>query len=106
MNILRPQLEFAGLTQRDVTDMIVIHHTGENDIDASAEQIHEWHLNQGWAGIGYHFVIRKNGDVEIGRPEWAVGSHACAAERVSGIVHKMIFVAQAVIATRVDDGKV
>ena len=76
MNILRPQLEFAGLTQRDVTDMIVIHHTGENDIDASAEQIHEWHLNQGWAGIGYHFVIRKNGDVEIGRPEWAVGSHA------------------------------
>ena len=30
----------------------------------------------GWAGIGYHYVIRKNGQVEIGRPDWAIGSHA------------------------------
>lgn len=64
------------LAERELTDMIVIHHTGEADIDASAEQIHEWHLNNGWAGIGYHFVIRKDGTIEKGRPEWAVGSHA------------------------------
>ena len=48
------------LAERELTDMIVIHHTGEADIYASAEQFHEWHLNNGWAGIGYHFVIRKN----------------------------------------------
>lgn len=64
------------LIERDTTDMIVIHHTGGNDIDASAEQIHEWHLANGWAGIGYHFVIRKDGTIERGRPEWAIGSHA------------------------------
>lgn len=69
-------LEFGALTQRNQTDMIVIHHTGGSDIDASAEQIHEWHLNKDWAGIGYHYVIRKDGTVENGRPEWAMGSHA------------------------------
>lgn len=64
------------LTEREDTDMIVIHHTGGTDIDASAEQIDGWHKNQDWVGIGYHFVIRKNGTIERGRPEWAVGSHA------------------------------
>ena len=64
------------LTEREDTDMIVIHHTGGTDIDASAEQIDGWHKNQDWVGIGYHFVIRKDGTIERGRPEWAVGSHA------------------------------
>lgn len=64
------------LTERDETDMIVLHHTGDTDMDASAKQIHGWHLNQGWAGIGYHYVVRKKGTIEEGRPEWAVGSHA------------------------------
>ena len=64
------------LTEREVTDMIVLHHTGGADIDASAEQIDGWHKNNGWSGIGYHFVIRKDGTIERGRPEWAVGAHA------------------------------
>lgn len=76
MKLRTPQLNFASLSTRPVTDMIVLHHTGGNDIDASAEQIHGWHVAQGWAGCGYHFVIRKDGTVEIGRPEWATGSHA------------------------------
>ena len=72
---LQPNL---SLSERGYTDMIVIHHTGCNDIDASAEQIDGWHkaAPNFWSMIGYHFVIRKNGDIERGRPEWAVGSHA------------------------------
>jgi len=76
VKIKETNLDFGSLSNRATTDMIVLHHTGENDIDASAEQIHSWHLNQEWAGIGYHFVIRKDGTIERGRPEWAVGSHA------------------------------
>lgn len=76
MNIRDYNLKFNNLSARARTDLLVIHHTGERDLDASAEQIHDWHLNQGWAGIGYHFVIRKDGTIEIGRPEWAIGSHA------------------------------
>lgn len=77
-NIIETNLTpILSLAERNQTDMIVIHHTGEADIDASAEQIDQWHKNNNppWAMIGYHFVIRKNGDIERGRLEWAVGSH-------------------------------
>ena len=76
IDIKETNLDFSSLSERSYTDQIVIHHTGCNDIDASAEQIHGWHLNNGWAGIGYHYVIRKDGTIERGRPEWAIGSHA------------------------------
>lgn len=70
-------LHFDSLTQRKATNRIVIHHTGNPvDDDLSAEQIHVSHRSQGWAGIGYHFVIRKDGTVELGRPDWSVGAHA------------------------------
>lgn len=78
MKIRKTNLEFGTLSRRLSTDMIVIHHTGSvHDSDPSVEQIHYSHKNgNGWAGVGYHFVVRKDGTVEIGRPEWAVGSHA------------------------------
>lgn len=68
---------FGDLVNRPRTDMIVIHHTGNPiDDDCSAEQIHQSHLAQGWSGIGYHYVIRKDGTIEQGRPHWVVGAHA------------------------------
>ena len=33
-------------------------------------------MAKGWAGIGYHYVIRKDGTIERGRPLAAVGAHA------------------------------
>lgn len=76
IDIKETYLDFNSLAERSYTDMIVIHHTGSPDMDASAEQIHGWHLSNGWSGIGYHYVIRKDGTIERGRPEWAIGSHA------------------------------
>ena len=76
-NVKEYDLDFTTLYARDDTDMIVIHHTGNPyDDDLSAEQIHASHIMQGWSGIGYHYVIRKDGTIEEGRPEWAVGAHA------------------------------
>lgn len=70
-------LHFTNLTPRDDTSRIVIHHTGNPvDDDLSAEQLHRSHQNLGWAGIGYHFIIRKDGTIELGRPYWAIGAHA------------------------------
>ena len=40
------------------------------------EQVHAAHLANGWAGIGYHYYVRKDGSIHRGRPEWAMGSHA------------------------------
>lgn len=71
------ELEFTTLTKRPKTDMIVIHHTGNlTDDDLSAEQIHYIHLANGWSGCGYHFIIRKNGVIEQGRPVDMQGAHA------------------------------
>ena len=42
IDIKETNLDFASLSERSYTDQIVIHHTGGNDIDASAEQIHGW----------------------------------------------------------------
>lgn len=77
----------SPLIPRNSTKRIIIHHTGGADIDAYAEQIHQWHLNADYAGIGYHFVIRKSGEVERGRPVWAVGSHAYGANNDSIGIH-------------------
>jgi N-acetylmuramoyl-L-alanine amidase len=56
---------------------IIIHCSDTNDSnDVSAKDIHEMHLGFGWDGIGYHKVIKRNGIVENGRPEYWVGAHA------------------------------
>lgn len=65
------------LRARRTTDQIVIHHTGNpTDDDLSAAEIDASHKAQGWACIGYHYVIRKDGTVEQGRPHWTIGAHA------------------------------
>ncbi len=87
ISVIDRHLVFAyGLETRSATNFLVIHHTGsgaQNNRDFSAEEIHGWHLNNGWAGIGYHYVVRKDGTVEQGRPHWTVGSHAYGRNRES-----------------------
>ena len=72
-------LNFTEYEERSTTEMIVIHHAGfpDGDKDSSAEDIHKFHQEvNGWAGIGYHYVIRKDGTIEQGRKPLAVGAHA------------------------------
>ena len=60
-----------------VITLIVIHCSAvKPDQQSSAAQIDSWHRQRGYhLGIGYHYVIRRNGDIEPGRPEWMVGAH-------------------------------
>jgi N-acetylmuramoyl-L-alanine amidase len=63
------------LAMRPRTDKLAIHCTATRegqDIDATT--VDGWHLAQGWAGIGYHYLIGLDGSVEAGRPEGAIGS--------------------------------
>lgn len=64
----------GGFSPRGRTDEIILHHAEAKS--ASVEDINRWHIERGWAGIGYHYYIRKDGRVYRGRPEWAVGAHA------------------------------
>jgi len=59
---------------RSSTAKYIIHHSYSGDV--SAQTIHGWHLARGWLGIGYHFVIRHNGNIERGRAERTIGAHA------------------------------
>lgn len=42
---------------------------------SSAAQIDQWHRHRGWKCIGYHYVVRRDGTIETGRPEEMVGAH-------------------------------
>jgi N-acetyl-anhydromuramyl-L-alanine amidase AmpD len=59
-------------------NLIVVHHSASPpSVDLTAQQIDRMHrLERGWLRIGYHFVIRRNGTVENGRPLSMVGAHA------------------------------
>ena len=46
---------------------------GRND---QAEDIHRWHKEKGYDGIGYHHVITVDGKLQSGRPEYWTGAHA------------------------------
>ena len=55
------------------TDYSDDHHSVNS---SSAAQIDTWHRRQGWKlGIGYHYVVRRDGQIELGRPEWLTGAH-------------------------------
>ena len=60
-----------------VITLVIIHCSAVTpDQQSSAAQIDSWHRQRGYhLGIGYHYVIRRNGDIEPGRPEWMVGAH-------------------------------
>lgn len=56
-----------------VVDYIVVHCSdspnslSDTRLD-TAGNIHKWHLENGWDGIGYHYVIDELGEEEQGRP--------------------------------------
>lgn len=57
-------------------DQVVIHCSATRPSqDIGRAEINEWHKARGWAGIGYHYVIRRNGLVENGRPVAQAGAH-------------------------------
>ena len=60
-----------------VITLVIIHCSAvKPDQQSSAAQIDSWHRQRGYhLGIGYHYVIRRNGEIEPGRPEWMVGAH-------------------------------
>ncbi len=63
-------------TNRSNTDWLVIHCSATRAIqDIGVREITKWHRAQGWATIGYHYVIRRSGKVETGRPVDAIGAH-------------------------------
>jgi N-acetylmuramoyl-L-alanine amidase len=95
-------MNLAAMAEMPTADVcyIAIHHTGPvdrhgnpYDADASAASINRYHRRpkprggRGFAGIGYHFVITKDGTVEVGRPLTKQGAHVLGLNHCSiGVV--------------------
>lgn len=77
MNIIESGINFRGLSNRSRTIRIILHHAAA--VTCSVQDIQRWHLANGWAGIGYHFFVRKDGNIYRGRPENTVGAHVTGA---------------------------
>ena len=64
------------LKRRTKTNYIVIHCSyTPPTMDIGATEIDKWHRERGWWGIGYHYIIRRDGTIEYGRPYDTIGAH-------------------------------
>ena len=65
---------------REITEIILHCSATWSKQDIGAAEIKRWHTlpepqGRGWKDIGYHYVIRRNGKVEDGRPLEQAGAH-------------------------------
>ena len=59
-----------------VIRLIIIHCSAVRPWQVSGLQdIDRWHRQKGWNGCGYHYVVRRDGTIETGRPLEMVGAH-------------------------------
>ena len=69
---------------RKTTKYIVVHSAATKaSMDVDAKEIDRWHRARGFLKIGYHFVIKRDGTVEIGRKVDETGAHCRGFNRVS-----------------------
>lgn len=65
-----------SVINEDSIEYIAIHCSAtEAGKDFTAEDINRWHKDRGWSEIGYHFVVRLDGHIEIGRDLDSPGAH-------------------------------
>ena len=61
---------------RDLNRIILHCSATKEGQDFSAATIRGWHVNgNGWSDVGYHWVIRLDGSIEVGRPLEKSGAH-------------------------------
>jgi N-acetyl-anhydromuramyl-L-alanine amidase AmpD len=64
------------MTDSRTINKIIIHvaDTPES-MDIGVNEIRSWHTAKGWNDVGYHYVIRRDGTIEVGRQESKIGAH-------------------------------
>lgn len=105
MNIIEKTYKWNGkLSNRKSTNRIILHHAESKS--CTADDIHQWHLENGWAGIGYHYFIRKDGTIYRGRPENVIGSHAKGSNSDSiGICFEGSYMTEKMSQTQINAGR-
>jgi N-acetylmuramoyl-L-alanine amidase len=72
VEIINSNLNFKGnLVYSNNPKMVIVHHADAER--CTIQDINHWHLQNGWAGCGYHYFGSKDGKIYSGRDEKAEG---------------------------------
>jgi len=70
-------------------------------MDIGRVEVDAWHRHRGFLGIGYHYIIRRDGLLETGRDSEDVGAHArgfnsvsISVSMVGGVTEKDVTIAE------------
>lgn len=69
---------------RKITKIIVHCSATPEGRDYTVADIDRWHKQRGWKGIGYHYVIYRDGSVHAGRDVEQIGAH-CTGQNANSI---------------------
>jgi N-acetylmuramoyl-L-alanine amidase len=70
--------DFRG-TNREITETVVhwtAHYTDQGHV--GSEELHNIAVNRGFSGCSYHYIIKRDGSLQRGRPLNRIGAHAKA----------------------------
>jgi N-acetylmuramoyl-L-alanine amidase len=61
---------------REITEVVVHHTDTYEDQWVDFDDLVQWHVvDRGWSDVGYHFLIQRNGDLQVCRPISRTGAH-------------------------------
>ena len=69
---------------RKITKIIIHCSATPEGRDYTVADIDRWHKQRGWKGIGYHYVIYRDGSVHAGCDVEQIGAH-CAGQNANSI---------------------
>lgn len=78
-----PQVKFKPLVASRVAFLVVHCSATRPSMDWGRADIDRLHRSQGWFEIGYHYVIKRSGTVEVGRQLDRQGAHAARFNHLS-----------------------
>ncbi len=61
---------------REITTVITHWTATYTNQDIGSEEVNQWHVDRGWSGCGYHYIIRRDGRIQRGRPLNRQGAHS------------------------------
>lgn len=69
---------------RKITKIIIHCSATPEGRDYTVADINRWHKQRGWKGIGYHYVVYRDGSVHTGRKVEEIGAH-CSGQNANSI---------------------
>lgn len=68
---------------RRITEIILHCAATKPGMDIGVMEIDQWHRERGFDCVGYHYIIRRDGTLENGRPEGSIGAHCKGHNAIS-----------------------